>query len=482
MEQTPAEATPEAVPPAEPAPPPVPAEPPSAPPPVQAHPIPVGAPVASGVQLMNPVGMAPAPQMPPAMSQPGRMLHSAPSPAMSGGPGMMPPHPSIGITALDHHQPIMAQSGLPAQGPLPGGLPMLGASAPPAGVMPSPYRQLKVEDALAYLDQVKMKFEKQPHIYNQVRPAGRARCSPADAPHAQCRCSAGSPPPSAGLHQPTYPDPPALPTRALRASPPAAHHPFPLPPPRSQFLDIMKEFKAQTIDTPGVIDRVLQLFHGHRELILGFNTFLPPGYKIEFTDDENKPRVQLKYPHGVTGPQPQGYGSGACGQPGPGAPPPPVPPTNYGVSMPAHCYMPVPTPSCDWGQPSQPPLAQQTAAAQPIPAQAAASSAQPLPKKAPIEFDQAINYVTKIKTRFARQPETYKAFLEILHTYQKEQRTIKEVYEQVSRAWGGNDCSPNGRRRCGRDETFWAISTGILVSRRPKLPPHTPTLGPTLQV
>lgn len=46
-----------------------------------------------------------------------------------------------------------------------------------------------------------------------------------------------------------------------------------LPP---QFLDIMKEFKAQSIDTPGVIDRVLQLFQGHRELILGFNTFLVP--------------------------------------------------------------------------------------------------------------------------------------------------------------------------------------------------------------
>ena len=29
------------------------------------------------------------------------------------------------------------------------------------------YRQLKVEDALAYLDQVKMKFEDKPEIYNQ---------------------------------------------------------------------------------------------------------------------------------------------------------------------------------------------------------------------------------------------------------------------------------------------------------------------------
>ena len=48
-----------------------------------------------------------------------------------------------------------------------------------------------------------------------------------------------------------------------------------------KFLDLMKEFKKKSIDTPGVIDRVLQLFDGHRELILGFNTFLPEGYKIE---------------------------------------------------------------------------------------------------------------------------------------------------------------------------------------------------------
>ena len=45
-----------------------------------------------------------------------------------------------------------------------------------------------------------------------------------------------------------------------------------LPPP--QILDIIKEAKAQSFDTPGVIDRVLQLFHGHCELILGFNMFL----------------------------------------------------------------------------------------------------------------------------------------------------------------------------------------------------------------
>jgi len=49
-----------------------------------------------------------------------------------------------------------------------------------------------------------------------------------------------------------------------------------------------------------------------------------------------------------------------------------------------------------------------------------------------VEFDHAITYVTTIKKRFAHEPETYKAFLEILHTYQKEQRSIKDVLEQVS--------------------------------------------------
>merc|ERR1719171_1637972 len=149
-------------------------------------------------------------------------------------------------------QPMMQ----PQQGPLPGPAapPMQApAQAPMAGGAAPPYRQLKVEDALAYLDQVKMKFEDKPEIYNQ-------------------------------------------------------------------FLDIMKEFKAQSIDTPGVIERVLQLFHGHRMLILGFNTFLPPGYKIEFSDDQDKPRVQLKYPQGMTGPQPQPYV------------PPPASPTQAGSS------------------------------------------------------------------------------------------------------------------------------------------------------
>lgn len=79
-------------------------------------------------------------------------------------------------------------------------------------------RELRVEDALMYLDQVKMEFGDRPHIYNE-------------------------------------------------------------------FLDIMKTFKSQTIDTPGVIRRVASLFHGNKGLLLAFNTFLPEGYRIEFPLD-----------------------------------------------------------------------------------------------------------------------------------------------------------------------------------------------------
>lgn len=45
----------------------------------------------------------------------------------------------------------------------------------------------------------------------------------------------------------------------------------------------------------------------------------------------------------------------------------------------------------------------------------------------PAEFNHAINFVNKIKTRFSGRPNTYKAFLEILQNYQKEQKSIQEV-------------------------------------------------------
>lgn len=124
-----------------------------------------------------------------------------------------------------HAQPLPPPTGALGQAPIPSHTPRQ-MDAPSASAMEanqthknaSSGRQLKVEDALAYLEQVKTQFEGQPMVYND-------------------------------------------------------------------FLDIMKEFKAQTIDTTEVIKRVSQLFRGHKELILGFNTFLPPGYKIEVREN-----------------------------------------------------------------------------------------------------------------------------------------------------------------------------------------------------
>ncbi|CAM6050362.1 unnamed protein product, partial [Sphagnum compactum] len=108
-----------------------------------------------------------------------------------------------------------------------------------------------------------------------------------------------------------------------------------------EFLATMKDFKAQRIDTAGVIERVKELFQGHRELILGFNTFLPEGYEI---------------------------------------------------TLPAELEE----------------------------------------KKQPVEFDQAINYVNKIKARFQNDEHVYKAFLEILNMYRKGNKSINEVYHEVA--------------------------------------------------
>lgn len=58
-------------------------------------------------------------------------------------------------------------------------------------------------------------------------------------------------------------------------------------------------------------------------------------------------------------------------------------------------------------------------------------------RRAPVEFNHAINYVNKIKNRFAGEPDTYKQFLEILQTYQKEQKPIQEVYAQVQDLFNG---------------------------------------------
>ncbi|KAF8569084.1 hypothetical protein P879_01231 [Paragonimus westermani] len=47
------------------------------------------------------------------------------------------------------------------------------------------------------------------------------------------------------------------------------------------FLEVMREFKTQTIGTEVVIRRVRELFDGHPDLIEGFNNFIPQGYRMD---------------------------------------------------------------------------------------------------------------------------------------------------------------------------------------------------------
>ena len=69
----------------------------------------------------------------------------------------------------------------------------------------------------------------------------------------------------------------------------------------------------------------------------------------------------------------------------------------------------------------------------PTPPQPPSAPPSNQPINQPVEFNHAINYVNKIKNRFAGQPDVYKQFLEILHTYQKDQRAIKEGQQPTGR-------------------------------------------------
>eukprot|EP00178_Gracilaria_changii_P019033 TRINITY_DN55456_c0_g1_i1.p1 TRINITY_DN55456_c0_g1~~TRINITY_DN55456_c0_g1_i1.p1 ORF type:complete len:1939 (-),score=331.33 TRINITY_DN55456_c0_g1_i1:3234-9050(-) len=300
-------------------------------------------------------------------------------------------------------------------------------------------RQLKVEDALAYLEQVKSQFADCPKVYNH-------------------------------------------------------------------FLDIMKEFKAQTIDTGEVIRRVSTLFQGHSKLILGFNTFLPPGYKIELRGDPATGCVTgFSSPGGVFIPlnsneatiqsvhMSQAVDHRGAVMPAMGPPPPQaqmsmssahhIPPHHPSAPMPPHQIPPMapegmpPPPShrapegmYDRGDavyaqhasvveqdrkvpmdvtgapqaPSHPgigmpnmgqrtkPAGQNDNAAAALRGFATPMQPSTTIQGKPIEFEQAVSYVNKIKSRFAEDEAVYKDFLNILQTYQKEQKDITEVYRQVS--------------------------------------------------
>ncbi|TRZ01544.1 hypothetical protein DNTS_021818, partial [Danionella cerebrum] len=267
-----------------------------------------------------------------------------------------------GHSAAHHHGAAPTQ----AHGQ-PSGQPLAHPPTPSSSVQgQQQFQRLKVEDALSYLDQVKLQFGSQPQVYND-------------------------------------------------------------------FLDIMKEFKSQSIDTPGVISRVSQLFKGHPDLIMGFNTFLPPGYKIEVQTNDlvnvtTPGQIHHITPHGI---------SVQNIPPGPSAPSqhqnqPSTNPPNLETTPPAQPMLknkplqsPVLTPTSH-PNPSIPPYASpQSPPLQPTTPINSMPSAAPVQNNQPVEFNHAINYVNKIKNRFQGQPNIYKSFLEILHKYQVRFNSVK---------------------------------------------------------
>ncbi|OCH88405.1 hypothetical protein OBBRIDRAFT_795302 [Obba rivulosa] len=139
----------------------------------------------------------------------------------------------------------------------------------------------------------------------------------------------------------------------------------------NQFLDIMKDFKSQLIDTPGVIQRVSNLFHGHPMLIQGFNTFLPAGYRIECTTD-------AKNPNFITVTTPMGTTTQA---------------TNGAFSLGGYSTAPAFANGADPHAPL------------PIDSNSPAS----------VNVGPALSFVQRVKTRYANEPDRYKRFLEILY-------------------------------------------------------------------
>ncbi|EJD54420.1 hypothetical protein AURDEDRAFT_110072 [Auricularia subglabra TFB-10046 SS5] len=191
----------------------------------------------------------------------------------------------------------------------------------------------------------------------------------------------------------------------------------------NRFLDIMKEFKTEQLDTPGVIERVSTLFAGHPRLIQGFNTFLPAGYHIECSPD-----------HAITVTTPTGTQTTHTAQP-----------FQTHNAQPTVDLPPVPSPV----PPFLPPTAAHLASALPpgSPSAHASRGATVLSamhsrdaKQAPqAEFGHAISFINKIKARYSHDPDVYNTFLQILQTYQTKQgKNASEaqpmgIYSQVKK-------------------------------------------------
>lgn len=193
-----------------------------------------------------------------------------------------------------------------------------------------------------------------------------------------------------------------------------------------------------SIDTPGVIQRVSRLFHGNPALIQGFNTFLPAGYRIDISADPHDHTITVTTPTGTTT-QTTGTNVVLSRTPRELAPPPaalpPLPQATlagpglvamYTRALTPHGY-PHPIPIVDPATFS-PGYQQQTTAASFL-GNLNGKGVQEAPAAGgpPQEFNNAIQYLNKIKARYSDDTNTYKQFLDILQNYQREGKHLQDV-------------------------------------------------------
>ena len=215
----------------------------------------------------------------------------------------------------------------------------------------------------------------------------------------------------------------------------------------NDFLEIMKQFKSQLIDTSIVIQRVSELFKGHGSLITGFNAFLPPGYRIYY----NNGNVQVVTPADtapisiVATPSPSDATLTPSNPPGHGVRPNALPFLNHPPQKP---QMQVITPHLS-PAPGNSKLV--STAVNSVKGRAAklketknsdnttVSGLIKTEEQTSAEFDRAVNFVNRIKERFADEPGVYDSFLEILKYYKDQDLGTekmpligKDLYEKVS--------------------------------------------------
>lgn len=236
-----------------------------------------------------------------------------------------------------------------------------------------------------------------------------------------------------------------------------------------EFLLTMKEFRLEELGMNGVISRITNIFKGRPKLLDAFNSFLPECCKIDVASvvaaDEQPARQQ---PAGFepTVPRPllaSNHHSSAWQPAGPAAAPtsafPNVlykGPPQQQQPQPQSAAMKPSMPSAGFS--NQPQISNLLNAGiagtarsmilptSTVPRQAAQQAPPPqyaqqksvISKIKKEELEPAVKFIQKIRNRFNRDQATFKTFLDIVDDFQSEQKSLPDLYRQISQLFSGH--------------------------------------------